>query len=101
MQACIHAELLRAEGWHNCRCWQSNALVYNSQGPGSREHIALLGGHATLAARHRASGLIHCRCKGSLAPCPSLTQTLYLLELNLPPSKPSSRQLCLARIGWW
>ena len=43
MQACIHAELLRADGWHNCRCWQSNALVYNSQGPGSREHIA--GGH--------------------------------------------------------
>ena len=40
MQACIHAELLRADGWHNCRCWQSNALVYNSQGPGSREHIA-------------------------------------------------------------
>ena len=47
MQACIHTKGLDAVLGHNCRCWKSNALVYNSQGPGSREHM--------LVAPHLAS----------------------------------------------
>ena len=42
MQACIHNGGL-CDGLGHSLCWQGNVLVYNSQGPGSREHIA--GGH--------------------------------------------------------
>ena len=92
MQACIHTEGLCAGLGHNCRCWQGNVLVYNSQGPGSREHIA--GGHppcqlGTVPVQWSYTLPI----QGEPGPHgPSLIQTLDLLELNLPPSKPSSRQ---------
>ena len=92
MQACIHTEGLCAGLGHSCGCWQGNVLVYNSQGPGSREHIA--GGHppcqlGTLPVQWSHTLPI----PGEPGPHgPSLIQTLDLLELNLPPSKPSSRQ---------
>ena len=91
MQACIHNGGL-CDGLGHSLCWQGNVLVYNSQGPGSREHIA--GGHppcqlGTVPVQWSYTLPI----QGEPGPHgPSLIQTLDLLELNLPPSKPSSRQ---------
>ena len=47
-----------------------------------------------MPARHRASAVVlHIAdTRGAWPHGPSLIQTLDLLELNLPPSKPSSRQ---------
>ena len=74
MQACIHTKGLDAVLGHNCRCWQSNALVYNSQGPGSREHIA--AGHPPwqLGTVPVVSHIADTR--GAWPPCPHSDSTL-------------------------